>query len=736
MKILDLAEKFNLIRVKKFSYNTKSDGSGLRGLQNFIKEKCYKYGLLQEDVYNIILATDEAFTNIMKHGYKYEVGDVFIDIEFRAFFRFLRIEIVLKDKTIGFDWESIPAPDLENYMKSQRKGGFGIYLIKNLVDKISSRKDDIYNILTLTKSIRRPILFGIGLKWPSIIILTICLISTGAFWFFQTEQEKTFEKGIFNQIESSISDIGNTSKISILEKNYEYLSILIKSCEIKNDYLKEIFIVNNENIIVADTDINKFLTVYKDPELLLFLEKTGFHYYILDNNQLLLKYIILQSENELGVIYSVVDFKMIKIQVKELHQTNLRNFIIFLIGIGFTAIILVVYFFVAPVKKLFDGVMEIESGKLSRPHTMRGKDEFSQIKRIFNEFAMRFEETRNTLTDAQRDLLDHELLKKEMQVAQSIQQTLLPKIFPDLDEFEINAFYKSAKEVGGDYYDFIPISKNKLGIIVADVSGKGVPGSMIMTMIRTAVRLIAPRSHSAKEVMIKLNNIIQNDLNRGMFITIYFVILNTKTHELQFSSAGHTPMLLHRGETGEVYSLNPKGIPIGLKLMETDFFLKSIKSETIKLKKDDLIIIYTDGITEAMNAKFEQYSQKRFLKIIKNSNKKELGKFLEILERSLSDFIGDQPQSDDITLVLIKDLGQSQGIYEKRFEKINFLPFELIEKVLDVIKATPDFGIKRIMKKLNEMEIEIDEKILLKELKRLNLTNKEKRRIYSKYMKK
>ena len=122
--------------------------------------------------------------------------------------------------------------------------------------------------------------------------------------------------------------------------------------------------------------------------------------------------------------------------------------------------------------------------------------------------------------------------------------------------------------------------------------------------------------------------------------------------------------------------------------MEPDFFLKSIKSETIKLKKDDLIIIYTDGITEAMNEKFEQYSQKRFLKVIKDSNEKELSKFLEILERSLNDFIGDQPQSDDITLVLIKDLGQSQDIYEKRFEKLNFLPFDLVEKVLDVIKIS------------------------------------------------
>ncbi|HDS08952.1 MAG TPA: HAMP domain-containing protein [Firmicutes bacterium] len=731
-KILVLAEKLHLTKKVCHVYETKSDGPGLRGLQNFIKEKCYKLGLLQDDVYNVLLSTDEAFTNIMKHGYKYAVGDVIIHLDFIYFLKYLRIEITLKDKTIGFDWESIPEPDLDNYVKSQRRGGFGIFLIKNLVDSIESGKDEIFNYLTLKKVVRRPFLFGVGIKWPVTVILILFILTSSAFYLFQKRQENIFIESQYNVLFSSINDIARSAGGMIIQNNYEDMALLVRGYTEKSDYFKEIFIVNNDNMIIADTNISNFLKKY-NRSLLPEKKVSGeFFLYQTDPDNLILTRGIKQNEVIVGEIFAVVDYSLMRVNLSELQQKNLRNFILFLLFAAALIIILVIYFFVSPVKKLFDGVIEIESGKLSRPHTLRGSDEFSQIKRIFNEFAMRFEETKNTLTDAQRELLAHELLKKEMQVAQSIQQTLLPKSCPEFLDYDISAFYKSAQEVGGDYYDFIPISKNKLGIIIADVSGKGVPGSMIMTIIRTAVRLIAPQNKSSKEVMLKLNRIIENDLQHGMFITIFYIILDLKKHELHFSSAGHTPMFLFRKSEGKIYSLNPKGIPVGLKLKEKDVFRRSIKTETVKLNKDDLVVIYTDGISEAMNEKFQQFSQARFIDLIRKYNNQPLNEYMLLIENEIMDFTGSQPQNDDITLVLIKDKTGAgvEGIESKKF---NFLEIDTVNIILDIIRKNPEYGLKRLRNELSSRGIPLKEQIIKKELKRLNLTNYEKRSRFSKY---
>ncbi len=731
-KLLSFAEKLRLAKKVSYTYETKSDGSGLRGLQNFIKEKCYKMGLLQDDVYNILLSTDEAFTNIMKHGYKYAVGDVIIQLDFIYFMKFARIEITLKDKTIGFDWNSIPDPDLDKYVKSQRRGGFGIFLIKNLVDDISYGKDEIFNFLTLKKVVRRPVLFGVGIKWPLTVILILFLLTSAIFYLFQKRQEKIFIDSLYESFYASINDISRSGGGMIIQNNYEDLARLLSGYAEKSEYFKQVFIINNEDLIIADTNISNFLKKY-DRSTLPQKEASGdYFHYKKGSDLLIISKTVKQNGILVGEIFSVIDFRLMTENLSKLQQKNWQNFILFLVISAIIVILLVIYFFVSPVKKLFDGVIEIESGKLSRPHTLRGGDEFSQIKRIFNEFAMRYEETKNTLTDAQRELLAHELLKKEMQVAQSIQQTLLPKSYPELLDYEIAAFYKSAQEVGGDYYDFIPISKNKLGIIIADVSGKGVPGSMVMTMIRTAVRLIAPQSKSAREVMLKLNRVIENDLQKGMFITIFYIILDLRKHELHFSSAGHTPMLLYRTQERTVYSLNPKGIPIGLKLKEGDVFKRSIKTDKVKLKKDDLIVIYTDGISEAMNDKFEQFSQNRFIELIRKFDNHPLDKFTEIIESEISGFTGDQPQNDDITLVLIKD--KSGPVSEgKEQEKFDFIQINVINIILEIVKGNPELGTKRIKKELKNRGIDLTAKQIEKELKRLNLNNREKRLRYSKY---
>ena len=187
--------------------------------------------------------------------------------------------------------------------------------------------------------------------------------------------------------------------------------------------------------------------------------------------------------------------------------------------------------------------------------------EFDAIAQAFNEMTVKFKE-------AQANMVEQERMRKEMQVAQDIQHTLLPKNFPDIEGFDIATIYRAAKDVGGDYYDFVWIDENTLGIVVADVSGKGVPGSLVMTMIRTAIRLESRGNRSPVDILTRVNEFVTEDVRKGMFITIFLVVLDTRNRKISFSSAGHNPMMLYRKEEDKTFFLNPKGIPLGINLPE------------------------------------------------------------------------------------------------------------------------------------------------------------------------
>ena len=143
---------------------------------------------------------------------------------------------------------------------------------------------------------------------------------------------------------------------------------------------------------------------------------------------------------------------------------------------------------------------------------------------------------------------------------------LLPREVPELEGFELGSLYRAAKEVGGDYYDFLPVDDRTVGVVVADVSGKGVPGSLVMTMIRTALRMEARGNRNASDVMSKMNAFVTDDMKKGMFVTMFYVILDSKNRVISYASAGHNPMILYRHETRETFFLNPRGFPVGISL--------------------------------------------------------------------------------------------------------------------------------------------------------------------------
>ncbi len=301
-----------------------------------------------------------------------------------------------------------------------------------------------------------------------------------------------------------------------------------------------------------------------------------------------------------------------------------------------------------PVKRLVEDIEIVAGGDLDHRTLPTSTDEIGILAETFDVMTQRIHK-------AHAQELEHKAREHELNIATEIQSNLLPKKIPKLDGYGVGAFYRPSKEVGGDYYDFIQIDEDHLGIVVADVSGKGVPGSMVMTMARSLIRMEAVRNLSAADTFIKTNRVIAQDIKRGMFVTAMYVILNIKTGTCQVASAGHNPMVLFRDKLGKCSLVNPKGIALGFD--KGPIFERTITEETIKLQPGDRVVLYTDGVPEAMNPEQEEYGEKRFYKLVQANSTKNSNQFVNLLVDSLEQWKGEAgEQSDDITIVTFRFL--------------------------------------------------------------------------------
>jgi sigma-B regulation protein RsbU (phosphoserine phosphatase) len=208
-----------------------------------------------------------------------------------------------------------------------------------------------------------------------------------------------------------------------------------------------------------------------------------------------------------------------------------------------------------------------------------------------------------------------------------------------------------AREIGGDYFDFIQIEENTLGIAVADIAGKGVSASLIMSAIRTALRLQARQSRNPAEVLEKVDSFISSDIPKGMFVTMFYAVVNLEDRNFVCASAGHNPAFLLRAEENKLIQINPRGLPLGLKLTDRPYAHETFTSQ---LHTNDLLVLYTDGITECRNASGEQFGANRLTELIQAQAHLTPEQLAYALEQRLNEFSGALEPKDDITLVIFK----------------------------------------------------------------------------------
>jgi sigma-B regulation protein RsbU (phosphoserine phosphatase) len=320
---------------------------------------------------------------------------------------------------------------------------------------------------------------------------------------------------------------------------------------------------------------------------------------------------------------------------------------VLILFIGISGILILVSIIIGSLGDLTKDIEAIGNGDLDRKIMTSRKDEIGRITYAVGIMTKKLKKARELLIEKER-------LKKEMQIAKEIQQTLLPCSLPQVAGLSIDAYYQAAREVGGDYYDFIKIDRDHFGVAISDVSGKGVPGSLLMAMTRSIIQIEALKNTSPHKLLTLLHAMLSKDIPEGLFITMFYVVFDLKENEMRYCCAGHNPVYLYNCKNNKLTTLKPDGPPLGISLLDEKAFAQALVEEKRRLDFGEMLFLYTDGVTEAMNSAKEQFGEERLEHIIREHGSLKPNDLKDFLKTEIETFTGKEPQSDDITFIILQ----------------------------------------------------------------------------------
>jgi serine phosphatase RsbU (regulator of sigma subunit) len=337
----------------------------------------------------------------------------------------------------------------------------------------------------------------------------------------------------------------------------------------------------------------------------------------------------------------------IKEHVNETLDGIYRNFFAFLLFLNLVVLgfaLFVARMITRPILSLIRGAKAIGRGEIDHRVEVQTGDELEELAAAFNRMTM---DLREHMAVLKQTTADREGLLKELEIARGIQQRLIPERAPRIPRIDLAANNIPVREVGGDFYDFIPVLDGLWGIVIADVSGKGMPAAMFMGLSRTMVRASATGALDLAHAIRQANELICRDSTSGMFVTLFYAVVE-EGPRLRFVNAGHNPPLLLRNGREEPEYLKARGVALGIR---RDIHLEEA---SVSLDADDLVVLYTDGVTEAVNEHDEAFGLERLVRVVRDNRDLSAGEVIMKIQDAVIAFAGSRPQFDDIALVVMK----------------------------------------------------------------------------------
>jgi len=290
------------------------------------------------------------------------------------------------------------------------------------------------------------------------------------------------------------------------------------------------------------------------------------------------------------------------------------------------------------------GVLAVANGPLAAPFS---QGDFVVFKSIAEQSAFALYNAIIYSMANEKKRLDHDL-----EIARDIQRILLPAEAPAINGFQIGGLNVPARQVSGDYFDYIQVDEERLGVAIADVSGKGVPASLIMAICRSVLRAEAARNPSPADVLRKVNRQLYPDIKEDMFISMAYLILDHQRDGVTLARAGHDAPLLYKRASQSVTPLKSPGMVVGID--SGNVFDRLTTDFAVPLERDDCLVLYTDGVTEALNSAGDEFGLDRMIQSVRASASDGAQTIVKRIIEDVRNFIGSLPQNDDITLIAIR----------------------------------------------------------------------------------
>lgn len=347
----------------------------------------------------------------------------------------------------------------------------------------------------------------------------------------------------------------------------------------------------------------------------------------------------------------VIAMAQIVLSDKEIRNAFKNNIYLILIsaavfwGIGIIGSLILSGVIVKPINILFEGARIIGKGDLSHKIPELGNDELGALSKQFNVMT-------SSLLKAQEAREEQLIVDEQIRQAQEIQEGMNPRKFFKRETYQIKGFTRAAKGVGGDYYDILRMPDGKMAVLISDVSGKSISASLVMVLIKTVVTTYMKlhRSLRPDSILTTINHVMASQAHIDKFATILFFIYDPETREVEFSNGGHGPLFIYRSHKNQITLAKIEGLPMGID-EDNEYSIAKIK-----LEKNDMIILYTDGITEAWDKEKNEFGIKNLRNKILEYSNMDAKEIVEKLVFDLDEFSKGAEQHDDMTLVVFKSV--------------------------------------------------------------------------------